>query len=120
MATLLFKLRGVPDDEQDEVRALLKEHGFNTYETQAGRWLIGVPAIWLADDHHLQEARELLAKYQAERLERVRREYAERQARGEIPGFWDRVAMDPAKMLGSILLVIGLLALMIVPFWTMF
>lgn len=119
MATLLFKLRGVPDDEAEEVRALLREHEFNTYETEAGRWRIGVPAIWLADDGRVEEARAVLARYQAERLERVRREFAEKKARGEIPGFWERAARDPLRVFGAVALVGALVALMVVPFWRM-
>ena len=33
MRVLLFKLNGVPEDEADEVRALLADHGIDFYET---------------------------------------------------------------------------------------
>ena len=49
MAKLLFKLRGVPDDEADDVRQLLEENGMRVYETSAGTWGTGVPAIWLQE-----------------------------------------------------------------------
>ena len=38
MATLLFRLRHVPDDEADDVRALLEENGIDFYETTPGNW----------------------------------------------------------------------------------
>ena len=34
MAKLLFDLRDVPDDEADDVRALLDAHGLDYYETK--------------------------------------------------------------------------------------
>lgn len=50
MSKLLFKLRGVPDDEADEIRALLAEKQIEYYETSAGNWGISLPALWLQDD----------------------------------------------------------------------
>ena len=49
MSRLLMNLRHVPDDEADEVRALLKEHGIGFYETQAGRWRISLAGIWVEE-----------------------------------------------------------------------
>ena len=42
MSKLLFRLRNVPDDEAEEVRQLLEEHGIETYETDAGNWGISL------------------------------------------------------------------------------
>ena len=68
MTVLLFALRGVPDDEADEVRELLTEQEIDYYETSAGNWGISMPALWLRDRGQLQEARELLANYQRQRF----------------------------------------------------
>ena len=42
MAMLLFKLNNVPDDEAMDVRQLLDDNGIHYYETDAGRWRVGV------------------------------------------------------------------------------
>src|SRR4030065_1675214 len=52
---LLFKLNGVPDDEAEDIRALLNRNGIDYYETPAGNWAESVPAIGLNDaTYHLQ------------------------------------------------------------------
>ena len=48
MATLLLNLRHVPEDEADDVRALLDANGIAWYETQPSRWGISGGGIWLA------------------------------------------------------------------------
>ncbi len=93
MAALCFRLRNVSDDEAEEVRQVLDRHGIEHYETSAGRWGIGLPAIWLRHDDQLARARELIEVYQAERSERVKAEYAERVANGEqqtLVGLWSQ------------------------------
>ncbi len=44
MARLLFNLRNVPADEADEVRALLRAHGFAFHETPPSPWGISAGA----------------------------------------------------------------------------
>lgn len=75
MAELLFRLRHVTDEEAMEVRDLLAAHGFDTYETQAGFFRLGVDAIWLRNPHQHDAAIAALEAYQAERLERAQREH---------------------------------------------
>ena len=65
MAVLLFPLRNVPDDEAEEVRALLGTHGIDFYETPASAFGISAGAIWLRDEAQLQVARQLIDDYQA-------------------------------------------------------
>jgi len=47
MAVQLFKLKGVPEDEAEDIRNLLTNHYIDHYETPAGNWGISMPAIWL-------------------------------------------------------------------------
>ncbi len=49
MSKLLMNLRHVPEDEADEVRALLDEHAIAYYETKPSRWGISSGGIWIAD-----------------------------------------------------------------------
>jgi hypothetical protein len=67
MSILLFSLRGVPDDEADEVRELLTEQAIDFYETPAGNWGVSMPALWLREDAELIKAQSLLAVYQQQR-----------------------------------------------------
>lgn len=119
MAKLLFKLNQVPDDEAADVRELLGREGFVTYETQAGFWGLGVPAIWLRDDHDLPRAKELLADYQAERLERQRELYAELEARGEAPNLAGRARKHPVRFALLLIAVVLVLGVSIIPFLAM-
>lgn len=74
MAVQLFSLRGVPDDEADEIRALLQEHAIDFYETPAGNWGMSMPALWLRDEGRLEQARALIEQYQQQRLRQIHQE----------------------------------------------
>jgi hypothetical protein len=65
MAKLLLNLRHVPDDEAEEVRALLAAHGILCYETRPNRWGISAGGIWLRDNRDLERASQLLAAYRS-------------------------------------------------------
>jgi len=67
MATLFFSLRGVPEDESEDVRELLTENEIDFYETSAGNWGISMPAIWIKQENNLAKATELLNQYQHNR-----------------------------------------------------
>lgn len=75
MSVLFFSLRGVPDDEADEVRQLLTEQQIDFYETPAGNWGISMPALWLKNEQQLPEVQALLAEYQANRATEQRALY---------------------------------------------
>ena len=75
MSVLFFSLRGVPEDEAEEVRELLLEHNIDFYETPAGNWGVSMPALWLNDETQLLEVRTLLDAYQAKRADEQRALY---------------------------------------------
>lgn len=107
MPKLLFNLRHVPDDEAEEVRALLNAHGVDFYETSAGSWKTSVPALWLKDSSQLVLARQLLETYQQERSTRIKREYEVLKQSGEHRTFWRNFRESPFRV-GAVLLLIGL------------
>ena len=74
MAVLLFRLRGVPDDEAEDVRSLLQQQGIDFYETSAGNWGVSMPAIWLRDELQMQRAKNLINTYETARAERIKSE----------------------------------------------
>ncbi|MFP7721698.1 DUF6164 family protein [Lysobacter sp. A3-1-A15] len=117
MAKLLLNLRNVPDDEADDVRAMLDANRIAFYETQPSRWGISHGGIWLndADDH--PKARTLMDGYQAERRERARADREREQREGTAERFVDVVRRDPLRVLLSGLAIALLLGLMALPAW---
>lgn len=117
MARLLLNLRHVPDDEADEVRALLAEHGIAWYETPPSRWAVSMGALWLERDADQPRARALLDDYQAQRAAHARADYQARQRRGEVPTLVDTLRERPAEVLVYLALATGIVALMMWPVW---
>lgn len=76
MAIKIFSLNGVPDDEAEDVRALLVANEIDCHETAAGNWGISAAAIWLRDEARLDEALALIDAYQRERHALASAEYA--------------------------------------------
>lgn len=117
MAALLFRLNQVPEDEQDDIRQLLDEGGFDVYETSAGFFGLGVAAIWLRDRDQLTQAQALIDGYQEKRAEKMQQDYQQRLASGEEASFWEYSIHHPLRLLGVIAVVALVLALMLLPFW---
>ena len=99
MAILLFSLRGVPDDEADDVRELLAEQAIDFYETSAGNWGISMPALWLRDHAQLPQAQELLANYQRQRYLTARENYLQNQQTGDQPTLFKAFRKQPIQHL---------------------
>jgi len=116
MPTLLMNLRGVPDDEADEVRALLRDNQIEFYETPPSRWFISMGGIWLPDDGPVDTARELLADYQRNRRDHMRAEYERRRDAGEADTLGSAFRREPGKFILYGAFCAGLLYLMTVPF----
>ncbi len=116
MPAQLFMLNGVPDDEADEVRALLSAHGIDYYETKGGRWGISVAAIWLRDEAQMEAARGLLNEYQTERSARLRGEYEQRKREGRAETMLDRIRREPLLFMVYLGVVLVILYLSIKPF----
>ncbi|MBE0461973.1 MAG: DUF6164 family protein [Halomonadaceae bacterium] len=116
MAHLLFRLRHVTDEEAMEIRALLAEHRFDVYETQAGFFRLGVDAIWLRDERQREAAETALAAYQVARFNHAQRELHEAQAQGNAPTLWRRLLEHPVQV-ALVLIAVGLIvALTVGPF----
>ena len=116
MATLLLNLRHVPDDEADEVRALLDEHGIVFYETRPSLWGVSAGGLWLKDDARVAEAREVLAAYQHRRGEtaRAERETARREGRGD--STWAGFLRSPLQFAAAVVGIALMLLVVLLPF----
>ncbi|HWS77240.1 MAG TPA: DUF6164 family protein [Thermomonas sp.] len=115
MSKLLLNLRNVPDDEADDVRAMLDANGIAYYETAPGPWRISVGGIWVADDAAMPEARRLMADYQQQRQTRARAEYAEAVRDGSVETFWTILRAEPARVVLTLLAIVCLLGLVALP-----
>lgn len=120
MATLLFRLNDVPEDEADDVRQLLTDKGFDFYETHAGFFGLGVAAIWLSNDNQLPLARAVVDEYQSHRAIIQRQHHEAMRASGEIPSFGQLLLQHPLRFAGIAVLVIFVLLLTLLPFWNSF
>lgn len=104
MPVRLFSLRGVPDDEAEEVRQLLTDNKVDYYETSAGNWGISMPGIWLHDDQQLQHAKQLINEYQVERALRQRENYEQLKREGKQKTFLAALIEDPLKIIAYLAL----------------
>lgn len=116
MARLLLNLRNVPDDEAEEVRALLLEHGIDFYETPPSFWGVSAGGIWLPGTEQLAEAQARLASYQQARGDRMRTERAAALREGRVPGTWAGIRARPGQALGALIGIVLMLAVVMLPF----
>ena len=115
MSKLLFKLRNVPDDEADDVRAFLDEHGIAWYETSPGFWNISLGGIWVREDGDVAQAKRLMAEYQVQRGARVRAENEAARRDGTLGNFWTVLREEPARVLLAVFGILFALALVGLP-----
>lgn len=117
MARQLFNFRNVPDDEANDVRALLDEHAVDYYETPPSRWGISMGAIWLSSNDDYARARRLLDDYQVRRAQSARADYESRKARGDIETFVSALRSRPGEMVLYLLGAVGIFGVMMWPIW---
>lgn len=115
MSKLLMNLRRVPDDELEEVRALLATHRIDVYETEPSVWGISGGGLWLRDERQQQQAQTLLADYQLEREKRMRAAFDSARAEGRAPSVRDH----PLRAVVFFLAVVVVLLISVVPFLTL-
>jgi hypothetical protein len=111
MPHLIFKLRGVPDDEADEVRRLLQEHNINFYETQAGRWGISLAALWVRNDDERTQAQLLIDGYEINRYHQQQAHYQELISQGEEKTLIDIIRQSPLQFIAIIFAILLVLYL---------
>lgn len=115
MAKLLMNLRHVPQDETDEVRALLDEQRIDYYETKANRWGLSSACLWLRNDAEYPRARSLLDAYQKERAQRMRAEHEERRRRGEADTWLTRLMENPLRFAIYVVAIVGMIYVALLP-----
>lgn len=116
MSVQLINLRGVLDDEAEELRALLVANEIDYYETPAGNWGISMPAIWLNDESQLEKAKLLIENYQRERMARVRHEYEQLKREGKNKTILDELKENPVRVIVYLSIVAIVIYLSTKPF----
>lgn len=110
MPKLLLNLRNVPDDEADDVRALLESNRIAFYETKGSPWGISAGGIWVQDDDRVGEAKALMATYQVQRREHALAARAEARRDGTEETFFKALRRNPWQMLGLLALMAFIVA----------
>lgn len=109
MAKLLFKMRNVPDDEAEEVQALLLENGVDYYETTAGNWGVSMPGLWLRNEEDFSRARALIDEYQKQRFHNIQEQRENGEPGARVATVQERFNQNP----GNFILNLGLIALIL-------
>jgi hypothetical protein len=116
MLIRLFSLKGVPDDEAEEIRELLTGNEIDYYETPTSKWGISTAALWLKNEKQLKKANLLITKYQEERTHRAREEYEKLRREGKNETIVHRIKQKPIRVILYLTLIITILYLSIKPF----
>lgn len=116
MAKLLLNLRDVPDDEADDVRALLDAHAIEWYETKPSPWGVSYGGIWVSDAGRHGDAKSLLDDYQQRRAHAARESREADRLAGRLEPPWASLYRRPLQSLAAVLGILLLLALMLLPF----
>jgi len=116
MAVKLISLRGLPEDEIEEIRDLLEQNNVSFYETPGGNWGISMPAFWLREETELDRCKSLLETYQQQRYQRVHAEYLQSKRRGEIDTVFDRIKQQPLKVIVYLAFLFLILYVSTMPF----
>jgi len=116
MAIQLFKLRGVPDDEAEDIRTLLTENDIDFYETPAGNWGLSMPAIWVKTEPVKQAGEKLIDQYQEQRAISARAAYEALKQQGEQQTLVSSFRENPLQFLVYTAIVVTVLYFSIKPF----
>jgi hypothetical protein len=118
MSKLLLNLRGVPDDEADDVRRFLDSGGIGYHETESSMW--GTSGGIRIHDADVPEAKRLMAVYQRGREARALAERAEAERNGTAETFTAVLRTEPLRVVLTVIGMLLLLALMAVPVLLLF
>ena len=111
MAKLLFRLTHAPEEEALAITDLLDEHDIEYYRTEAGRWHLGVAALWVRDDAQYEQARALVDEYEQERYDSLNEERNQLNQLSFLQGLWIRLQEDPKGFSINLLAMLEVLGL---------
>lgn len=112
---LLLNLRDVPEDEAEEVLALMEAHHVSVYRTPKGIFGVTQGGIWLHEAEQYPEAKRLMDDYQQERARKAREAHAQAVQEGRADTWWGLVRRHPVKTLVHLGLAIFILMVFFAP-----
>jgi hypothetical protein len=115
MAKLLLNLRNVPEDEADDVRAMLDANRIAFYETPPSMWGISAGGIYVTENADVAEAKRLMADYQAQRSTRARAEHEAAVRAGTAETFRTVLRTEPLRVVLTVIAIAFLLGLVALP-----
>lgn len=115
MSMLLLNLRNVPDDEADDVRAMLEAQRIAFYETRPSLWGVSTGGIWVTEDAAFADARRVMDDYQQQRGARARAEYVAAKRAGTAETFVTMLRTQPGRVAMGVLGILFVLGLMALP-----
>ncbi|SIQ99950.1 hypothetical protein SAMN05421546_2197 [Solilutibacter tolerans] len=115
MSKLLLNLRHVPDDEADEVRAMLDEYHIAHYETPPTFMGLFAGGLYVKEDAAFDRAKGLMAKYQSQRQARARLEREAAVRNGTAETFQSQFRAEPVRVVLTVIAIVLLIGLMAVP-----
>lgn len=116
MSILLYRLNDSSFDEAEEIREVLDTNDIDYYETSPGKWGFSVAAIWLKDETQEAQAQQLIDDYQNERITRIRAEYQQLKAEGNIETVFDRFKQHTVLFILTLLIMLFIAYFSIKPF----
>ena len=117
MSKLLLNLRNVPDDEADDVRAMLEANGIAFHETPPSIWGISAGGIYVTEDAAIGAAKRLMAEYQAQRRDRARAEREAAVRAGTAETFRTVLRAEPLRVVLTVLAIVFLIGLTLALPW---
>lgn len=116
MSKLLLNLRNVPDDEADEIRALLEQERIGFYETQPSFWGVSGGGIWIRHREDLKKAERVMEEYQRQRQTKAHSEYEAARQEGRVKSAWASVSEKPLLAIGVLIGIAFLVFVLVLPF----
>jgi len=116
MAKLLLNLRHVPDDEAEQVRALMREQRIQIYETCPSNWGISGGGIWVSNDADYRRAKAAMDAYQAQRGAIARAQRQEELSAGTGETFGVVLRRRPLFVVVTLIGMLLVASLVLLPF----
>lgn len=112
MSKRIFDLQGVPSDEAQDVRHLLRRSKIRFYETSEGDYLGGA-ALWVDRETDFIEARALIDDYQRQLKERSQKKKPRYKNKSVFEIIGQKIRRDVPFLLFAILVVLILIYMLV-------
>jgi len=105
MAKLLYRLHNAPEDEVADIITLLEDNEVEYYQTHAGRWFLGIAALWVHTQEQYDRARPLIEAYCQQRNSLFSEERQRLDNLSFAQGLFERLRQDPKGFVVNLLAI---------------